>query len=47
MMLADVSAISPGNKFAQKVSMALVPGIEAVIFAILGLLALFNVGSAL
>jgi putative Ca2+/H+ antiporter (TMEM165/GDT1 family) len=40
MMLADVPAVFPGNKFAQKVSMPLVHGIAAVIFAILGLLAL-------
>jgi putative Ca2+/H+ antiporter (TMEM165/GDT1 family) len=45
MMLADVPAAFLGNKFAQKVSMPLVHGIAAVTFAVLGLLALFNVGS--
>jgi len=44
MMLSDVPAILLGKAFAQKVSMPLVHGIAAVIFAVLGLLALFNVG---
>jgi putative Ca2+/H+ antiporter (TMEM165/GDT1 family) len=44
MMLSDVPAIFLGNKFAQKIPMVLVHGIASVIFAILGLLALFDVG---
>ncbi len=46
MMLADVPAVFLGRAFAQRVSMPLVHGIAAVIFAVLGLLALFNVGNA-
>jgi putative Ca2+/H+ antiporter (TMEM165/GDT1 family) len=44
MMLANVPAVFLGDKIANKVSMKLVHGIAAVIFAILGLLTLFNVG---
>ena len=44
MMLANVPAVVLGEKIAQKVSMKLVHGIAATIFAILGLLTLFNVG---
>jgi putative Ca2+/H+ antiporter (TMEM165/GDT1 family) len=44
MMLANVPAVFLGDKIARKVSMKLVHGIAAVIFAILGLLTLFNVG---
>jgi putative Ca2+/H+ antiporter (TMEM165/GDT1 family) len=44
MMLANVPAVFLGDKIAQKVSMRLVHGIAAVIFAILGVLTLFNVG---
>ena len=44
MMLANVPAVFLGDKIAQKVSMRLVHGIAAVIFAILGMLTLFNVG---
>lgn len=44
MMLSDVPAVFLGNKFAQKIPMALVHGIASVIFAVLGLLTLFNVG---
>ncbi|TXI17353.1 MAG: TMEM165/GDT1 family protein [Roseateles sp.] len=44
MMLANVPAVFLGDKIAKKVSMKLVHGIAAVIFAILGLLTLFNVG---
>jgi Ca2+/H+ antiporter, TMEM165/GDT1 family len=45
MMLADVPAVFLGNKIAQRVPMALVHGIAATIFAVLGVLTLFNVGS--
>ncbi len=44
MMLADVPAVFLGSTFARKMPMRLVHGIAAAIFAILGLLALFNVG---
>jgi len=44
MMLANVPAVFLGDKIAEKVSMKLVHGIASVIFAILGLLTLFNVG---
>jgi putative Ca2+/H+ antiporter (TMEM165/GDT1 family) len=45
MMLANVPAVFLGDKIAKKVSMKLVHGIAAVIFAILGVLTLFNVGN--
>jgi putative Ca2+/H+ antiporter (TMEM165/GDT1 family) len=44
MMLANVPAVFLGDRMAKKVSMQLVHGIAAVIFAILGVLTLFNVG---
>ena len=44
MMLANVPAVFLGDKIAKKVSMKLVHGIAAVIFAILGVLTLLNVG---
>ena len=45
MMLADVPAVFLGDRIAKKVSMPLVHGIAALIFGILGVLALLNVGS--
>jgi putative Ca2+/H+ antiporter (TMEM165/GDT1 family) len=44
MMLADVPAVFLGDRIAKKVSMPLVHGIAALIFAVLGALALLNVG---
>ena len=44
MMLADVPAVFIGDKIAAKVPMKLVHGIAAAIFAVLGVLTLFNVG---
>ena len=44
MMLADVPAVFLGDRIAQKVPMRLVHGIAAAIFAVLGVLTLFNVG---
>jgi putative Ca2+/H+ antiporter (TMEM165/GDT1 family) len=44
MMLANVPAVFLGDKIAKKVSMTLVHGIAAAIFAILGVLTLLNVG---
>jgi len=45
MMLADVPAVFLGDRIAKKVSMPLVHGIAALIFGVLGVLALLNVGS--
>jgi len=47
MMLANVPAVLLGNKIATRVSMKLVHGIAAAIFAILGVLTLLNVGRIL
>ncbi len=44
MMLANVPAVLLGDVVAKKVSMPLVHGIAALIFAVLGVLTLFNVG---
>jgi putative Ca2+/H+ antiporter (TMEM165/GDT1 family) len=44
MLLADVPAVFLGDKIAKKVSMKLVHGIAATIFAALGVLTLLNVG---
>ena len=44
MMLANVPAVFLGDKIAKNVSMKLVHGIAAGIFAVLGLLTLLNVG---
>ena len=44
MMLANVPAVFLGDKIAQKVSMKLVHGVAAAIFAVLGVLTLLNVG---
>lgn len=45
MMLANVPAVFLGETIANKLSMTLVHGIAAFVFAILGLLTLFNVGN--
>ena len=45
MMLADVPAVFLGGTIAKKVSMPLLHGIAAALFAALGLLTLFNVGT--
>lgn len=44
MMLADVPAVFLGDKLAKNVSMRLVHGVAAAIFAALGVLTLLNVG---
>ena len=44
MMLANVPAVFLGDQIAQKVSMTLVHGVSALIFAVLGVLTLLNVG---
>ena len=45
MMLSDIPAILLGNRFARKIPMRIVHGIASAIFAVLGLLALLNVGA--
>jgi Ca2+/H+ antiporter, TMEM165/GDT1 family len=45
MMIANVPAVFVGNKMMQVVSLKLVHGIAAAIFAVLGTLTLLNVGS--
>lgn len=47
MMLANVPAVLLGSKITQAVSLKLVHAVAAAIFAILGLLTLFNVGGLL
>ncbi len=44
MMLADVPAVFLGDRITKNVSMPLVHGIAALIFGILGVLAMLNVG---
>jgi Ca2+/H+ antiporter, TMEM165/GDT1 family len=44
MLLADVPAVFVGDALAKKLNMTLVHGIAALIFAVLGVLTLFNVG---
>jgi putative Ca2+/H+ antiporter (TMEM165/GDT1 family) len=44
MMISNVPAVFLGDAVAKKVSMKLVHAIAAVIFAILGVLTLLNVG---
>ncbi len=44
MMLTNVPAVFMGDQIAQKVSMTLLHGIAAVIFAVLGVLTLLDVG---
>jgi len=43
MLVADVPAVFVGNKFAAKIPMKLVHSIAAAIFAVMGLLTLFQV----
>ncbi|HEY8606238.1 MAG TPA: TMEM165/GDT1 family protein [Noviherbaspirillum sp.] len=47
MMIANVPAVFLGNRIIQMVSLKLVHGIAAAIFAVLGVLTLFNVGNLL
>ena len=44
MMLANAPAVWLGDRIAQRVSMTLVHGISALMFAVLGVLTLLNVG---
>lgn len=45
MMLANVPVIFLGDKFSRRISMPIVHPIAALVFAILGVLTLFNVGN--
>ena len=47
MLIANVPAVLLGNRIASKLSMTLVHGFAGLIFALLGLLTLFNVGKLL
>lgn len=47
MMIANVPAVLLGNKVIQTVPLKLVHGIAAVVFAVLGVLTLLNVGNVL
>ncbi len=47
MLLADIPAVLLGDKAATRISLKLVRGIAAAIFAILGVLVLLNVGNRL
>jgi putative Ca2+/H+ antiporter (TMEM165/GDT1 family) len=47
MLIADVPAVLLGDKAATKIPLKLVRGIAAAIFAVLGILVLFNVGNQL
>ena len=47
MMIANVPAVFLGDRIASKLSMTLVHGVAAVIFAVLGVLTLLNVGRLL
>jgi putative Ca2+/H+ antiporter (TMEM165/GDT1 family) len=44
MLIADVPAVFVGDRLAKKIPMTLVHGIAAAMFALLGVLTLFNVG---
>lgn len=44
MMIADVPAVFLGDRAANKIPMQLVHGVAAAMFAVIGVLALFNVG---
>jgi putative Ca2+/H+ antiporter (TMEM165/GDT1 family) len=44
MMLANVPAVFLGERIARRVSMRLLHGIAAALFALLGVLTLLNVG---
>ena len=47
MLIADVPAVFVGDRFAAKIPMKLVHGIAAAMFAVMGVLALLNVGNLL
>ena len=47
MMLANVPAVLLGDRVTKKVPIGLIHGIAAIIFAMLGIMALLNVGSVI
>lgn len=47
MLIADVPAVFIGDRFAARIPMKLVHGIAAAMFALMGLMTLFGVGSSL
>lgn len=47
MMLANVPAVLLGDRVTKKVPIGVIHGIAAIIFAILGIMALFNIGSVI
>ena len=47
MLIADVPAVFVGDRFAKRIPMKLVHGIAAALFALMGILALLNVGDVL
>ena len=47
MLIADVPAVFIGDRFAARIPMKLVHGIAAALFAVMGLMTLFGVGSSL
>ncbi len=47
MLIADVPAVFIGDRFAARIPMKLVHGIAAAMFAVMGLMTLFGVGSSL
>ena len=47
MLIADVPAVFVGDRFAAKIHLKLVHGIAAAMFAVMGVLALLNVGNML
>jgi putative Ca2+/H+ antiporter (TMEM165/GDT1 family) len=47
MLIADVPAVFVGDRFAAKIPLKLVHGIAAAMFAVMGVLALLNVGDLL
>jgi putative Ca2+/H+ antiporter (TMEM165/GDT1 family) len=47
MLIADIPAVFVGDRFAAKIPLKLVHGIAAAMFAVMGVLALLNVGNLL
>jgi len=47
MLIADVPAVFVGDRFASRIPLKLVHGVAAAMFAVMGVLALLNVGNFL
>lgn len=47
MLIADVPAVFVGDRFASRIPLKLVHGVAAAMFAVMGILALLNVGNFL